>query len=354
MSSSQSTEREFAASAPSNIAVIKYMGKRVGPDGIPAPTNSSLSLTLPGFRTHVRVSELKEQPSGVISWAPFRGAGLKAPELSDAGKAKFVDHTKRSFESLGFKPKTGILIESANDFPSDCGLASSASSFAALTLGVAGFCGQAIEEQGVRLRLAEISRQGSGSSCRSFFEPWCQWSDQGVSAVQGLPDFSSLFHVAIVVDDSKKRVSSSEAHKRVASSLLFQGRPERAEQRLRLVLDCLRRVGGQDGVSAWNRAANLIWAESWDMHALFETSEVPFGYFTAESQRVLSLIRDIASKHAATLADFRIPIVTMDAGPNVHLIFWTEGGGAAQSAAFLDELKTSVRSFARLIEGALG
>jgi len=195
--------------------------------------------------------------------------------------------------------------------------------------------------------LAEISREGSGSSCRSFFSPWSIWDTEGARAAVGLPGEEVVWHMAIIVDDSMKRVSSSEAHKRVMNSLLFRGRPERAEERLRQLVDCLRRAGGNDGVHAWNRASDLVWAESWDMHALFETSDPSFGYMVPESLRVLNLIRELNTKFAVH-ESYRRPLVTLDAGPNVHVIGWCD----RLSEQMREELMVGVRSFARVEAGA--
>ena len=50
------------------------------------------------------------------------------------------------------------------------------------------------------------------------------------------------------------------------------------------------------------------------MHALFETSLPSFGYMTAESVEVLHKVREYWRKHDSG------PLVTMDAGANVHLL----------------------------------
>ncbi len=338
----------FEASAPSNIALIKYMGKRPEEEGRNRPSNSSLSFSLNGFRTHVRASVI-DGAAGGIAWAPLRRAGLQAPQLSAEGQNRFLRHAERVLQrtGAGLPKNKSVLIESANDFPSDCGLASSASSFAALTMAVGGLCETTLSVG----ELAVLSREGSGSSCRSFFSPWSIWDSDGVRAAHGspeqdLPGADRLWHIALIVDDSLKRVSSSEAHRRVASSLLFRGRPERAEERLRQLLDCLRRASGRDGVHAWNRASELVWAESWDMHALFETSEPSFGYMVPASLQVLNLVRELNFKYGVD-ENYRRPLVTLDAGPNVHVIGWRDG----LSEQFKEELATRVRSFARVEDG---
>lgn len=343
------TSEWSTAEAPSNIALIKYMGKQIQAGNI--STNASLSLTLDHLRTRVRV-RFEEGHTAPYVWRPLIEKGWSRPVLSAKGEARFLQHAERCFNALSAgrtssaTPGNGnsLVVESANGFPSDCGLASSASSFAALTLAMAGFLGIDTESLAGRMRLAELSRPGSGSSCRSFFSPWAIWRASGAEPVEGLPEKGRIRHLAIIVDSEKKAVSSSEAHTRVTTSLLFKGRVERAEERLRLVLDQLRRAGGQGGVHAWNRAAHSVWAESWDMHALFESSEPPFGYFIPESVRALNLIRDLASELRDEFGaeKFREPMVTMDAGPNVHVLLWQEGSKSASEAA-IDRTERVVR-----------
>lgn len=334
-----------SAEAPSNIALIKYMGKVAATSGGGSgnvSTNASLSYTLDHLRTKVRVRWESGHPSPRV-WRPLVETGFHAPVLSAAGQERFLRHAERCLKRLGAAAQGSLVVESANGFPSDCGLASSASSFAALTLALAKLAGQDVASLPMRLKLAELSREGSGSSCRSFFSPWAIWRASGAEPIEGLPRPGQIRHLAIIVDDEKKSVSSSEAHTRVTTSLLFRGRVERAEERLRLLIDHLKRAsastGTADGVHAWNRAAHLVWAESWDMHALFESSEPPFGYFVPGSVSALNTIREITSELRARFGaeQFREPMVTMDAGPNVHVLLWEDGAAAAGSGRSMAE-----------------
>ncbi len=338
------------AEAPSNIALIKYMGKQdIGGN---VSTNASLSYTLDHLRTRVRV-RWEVGHAGKFVWRPLNEAGMFAPALSEKGVARFCAHANRCLEALtgdrdDARPEAmskSLVVESANGFPSDCGLASSASSFAALTLAIAKLVGQETETLKSRMQLAEISRQGSGSSCRSFFTPWAIWKSSGAELLEGLPEPGRIRHLAIIVNAEKKAVSSSEAHVRVTSSLQFRGRVERAEERLRLVTDQLKRAGGEGGVHAWNRAAHTVWAESWDMHALFETSEPPFGYFIPESVRALNVIRDLANELKTEFGEpvYREPMVTMDAGPNVHVLIWNDDTTDRVVSEIKQRLGTQIR-----------
>ena len=316
--------RKWLASACSNIALIKYMGKVKGNQ----PTNMSVSYSLRHLRTYVEltltnavadswepleawtaeqsaVSVMAENWEAESALAPAASAPLASFALSEKGRARFLAHLQMLKEGWGHEGS--FIVRSANGFPADCGLASSASSFAALTTAAALALTDLTRLARPRARdLAELSRRGSGSSCRSFFAPWGLWTDQGASAID-LP-YGDLLHQTIVVSDAKKAVSSSAAHARVAASALFVGRPERANLRLGLLISAL---SSRD----WKSAYEVSWSEFWDMHALFETCLPPFGYMTAGSIEVASYARDLWSR----VGDG--PIVTMDAGANVHFLF---------------------------------
>lgn len=292
------------AEAPSNIALIKYMGKIDSEKN--RPTNSSLSFTLDHLRTRV-VIEAIETPND--RWRSLTADGFTPIELSEAGSQRFLKHFAFLKETL--KIPGNYLVSSANSFPSDCGLASSASSFAALTRAAVELGKQvSLERDWVEslseAEQAELSRQGSGSSCRSFLSPFALWTERGVEPVS-VPRPHWL-HSVVVVESEKKDVSSSLAHKRVSESLLFNGRPQRAEQRLEKLIEVLT-------LQQWSEAFEICWAEFWDMHALFETSQPAFGYMHPESLWVLNQVRQVWA------AQNDGPLVTMDAGANIHLLY---------------------------------
>lgn len=298
-------------SAPANIALIKYMGKIENTGN--KPTNSSLSWTLENLRTFVRITKRDDLTQD--QWRPLEQEGMTKMELSEKGVARFLAHFQAMKNQFGISGS--FEIESANNFPSDCGLASSASSFAALTMAslqlFEKFNSQ-VEDLSVMER-AEISRKGSGSSCRSFFGPWALWFSEGVRPVE-FP-MENLSHQVIVVENEKKEVSSSEAHKLVTTSPLFEGRPERAERRLAELMQALR---DQD----WQAAYQVTWDEFMDMHELFHTSTPSFRYINEASQEVLDYVKNIWNTEGDG------PLVTMDAGPNVHLLYRADQAELAQ------------------------
>lgn len=291
----------FEASAPSNIALIKYMGKT--DPVMNKPCNTSLSYTLDHLKTFVRIKT--DTNLTTDQWQCFTRNDLRPIELSTKGCDKFL----KFFAKLKseFKIQGHFYIESANNFPSDCGLASSASSFAALTLATHAW---SVKHNSLVSRdlqsLAILSQQGSGSSCRSFFGPWVSWSTETVQAVE-LP-FKNLKHQVILCDESIKAVSSSEAHKQVLTSDMFTNRPERAEARFLNL-----RIAFQK--NDWKLAFEICWSEFWDMHTLFHTAKPAFMYMNANSQLVLGTL--LQRWHDTGDG----PLVTMDAGSNIHLLY---------------------------------
>jgi diphosphomevalonate decarboxylase len=294
---------KWSAKAPANIALIKYMGKAPGNQNM--PLNASLSYTLPHLLTHVELEKHAKQDN----WAPLTlDKNKPAHVFSAAAQERFLKHLnliKQHFNYTGY-----FTVRSANNFPHGTGLASSASSFSALTQAAVQACTAAtntpipsIEAQ------AGLSRLGSGSSCRSFFEPWALWDQDRVSPIM-LP-YPELMHQVVLVHTTEKKISSSEAHRRVACLPDYPARQIRAEKNLTALLDAFQT---QD----WTAAYQICWREFEDMHALFSSSSPSFSYITQETQTILNML----SKHWEDHGDG--PLVTMDAGPNIHLLYRPE------------------------------
>lgn len=327
--------KSVIVSAPSNIALIKYMGKLENSGN--RPTNASFSYTLENLRTFVRLTQISVTESA-SKWKLLQEDSiphLQEMKLSEKGQARFLKFFELLKQEMNLQGE--FLIESANNFPSDCGLASSASSFAALTKAAYEFNKthlenswvlnkskqilatlassdyahkiikqDKIQETFVTRELSKLSRQGSGSSCRSLVGPWGLWADDHAEAVSN--SYNDLIAMAVIVEETKKLVSSSEAHVRVTTSPFFGGRPERAEHRLEQLLLTLQ-------FHQWKKAYEICWEEFMDMHDLFHTSQPSFYYMNEDSKAVLESVRQVwAAKDDG-------PLVTMDAGANVHLLF---------------------------------
>ena len=290
----------WLAHAPSNIALIKYMGKK--DETINLPDNSSLSYTLANL-----LSTVKLEPISVKKdlWEPLDIPGAMEFVLSKNAQQRFIDHLARI--KANFNYTGSFLVQSCNNFPQGSGLASSASSFAALTKCAVHALSEltqtelpSIDEQ------AQLSRLGSGSSCRSFYAPWALWTGDEVKTIE-LP-YQQLIHMVIVISNQEKKILSKEAHKLVKTSPLYVGRSQRAEDNLKVLLNAFR---AKDYISAYQ----ICWREFQDMHQLFATCAQPFSYMTENSHTLLRILQ----KQWEERGDG--PLVTMDAGPNIHLLY---------------------------------
>jgi diphosphomevalonate decarboxylase len=139
------------AVAHSNIALIKYWGKREEERNIPAV--GSLSITLDGLSTTttVRIDE-------ALTEDRFLLGGRAAPEMQPR-----VEQCLNLIRARTGTPDFA-LVESENDFPTAAGLASSASGIAALVVAA----DKALNAGLTPSELADIARQVSGSAPRSL------------------------------------------------------------------------------------------------------------------------------------------------------------------------------------------
>jgi diphosphomevalonate decarboxylase len=298
----------WIAKAPANIALIKYMGKV---DSIcNQAINTSLSFTLDYLQSEVSIKLTKVglNPGNTDEWQAWDGGSI---QLSVSGKEKFLNHWQRCRTALAPGFTGDFVISSRNHFPSDCGLASSASSFAALTLAAYKCFGElkALKKDWNLNELANLSRLGSGSSCRSFYPNFVMWQGEKVMPVESA--LQKLWHMVVVVDASVKKVSSSDAHRRVPTSLLYRGRLERAELRTQNLLSALK-------TKEWAKIFEITWADFWDMHVLFETSSPPFSYMLSESLELIRQVQELWDRQGDG------PLITMDAGANIHLLYREE------------------------------
>ncbi len=312
------------ARAPSNIALVKYMGKTDFTRNL--PVNSSLSLTLSELCTYVEIRDVGE-PRSSPEWIAEKPDGAKGevPTLNESGREKFLRHFERcrshspeilrgsGLELSQTRATAMPAIRTTNTFPSEAGIASSASSFAALTLAAVAYFSASrnsfrdryARDPEMRRSLAELSREGSGSSIRSFEGPFVAWKNARAESVESLlPPLSDL---VVIVSAGKKLVGSSEAHRRVESSPYWVGRSSRAETRFEELKGALKR-------GAFQRVAEIAEADFRDMHHLFETAQPPFSYFAPGTEEVLEFLAIGADDGESPFA------VTMDAGPNVHVV----------------------------------
>lgn len=156
--------RSARATAHSNIALVKYWGKREGADpSLNLPAVGSLSLTLDELRS---VTEIHAAQADRFE--------LDGATLDGKPAAKVFEHLDLMWRTSGtLSTRPPCLVRSTNHLPTAAGLASSASGFAALTVAAAGAFGLASSlgeaHDPIRAQLSTLARQGSGSAARSLW-----------------------------------------------------------------------------------------------------------------------------------------------------------------------------------------
>ena len=128
-----------STTAPVNIAVIKYWGKR--DPKLNLPTNSSLSVTLSqaDLRTHTTASCSPSYPAEdtlLLNGSPQDVSGARTQACFRELRAlrKQLEDGNDTLPKLSTFP---LKIVSENNFPTAAGLASSAAGFAALVRAIA-------------------------------------------------------------------------------------------------------------------------------------------------------------------------------------------------------------------------
>lgn len=298
-------ESRYVAEAPSNIAFIKYWGKRSEESQWPA--NASLSMTLERCRTRTCA---RRNPAGddVVS---LNGSPLPRTDPRAVRIQKHLDFLRRTGGFSG-----ALAIETENTFPEGCGIASSASGFAALTLAaVANWSGSRtlddLAERGFdRTRLAHWSRMGSGSSCRSLWGGYVAWhpgESPEEQLVEPFPAEWALSDVIVVVSAEEKPVSSREAHRAAWTSPLFRPRLAGISEKWEKLSQALRtRELGELGP--------LLEQEALEMHGVIMSASPATRYLPPRTIEVLEWLR--RQRALGRLEAY----FTLDAGPNVHAI----------------------------------
>jgi diphosphomevalonate decarboxylase len=141
-----------AAKARSNIALVKYWGKRQTRLNLPAVGSLSITLDALVTETTVRFDAAFENDDLVLD-------GQRRPEQLER-VSQCLD-VMRDIAGISLRAH----VASANNFPTAAGLASSASGFAALVAAVNMALGLELSER----ELSILARRGSGSAARSIF-----------------------------------------------------------------------------------------------------------------------------------------------------------------------------------------
>lgn len=302
----------YTAIAHTNIALIKYWGKRDATYIL--PYNNSLSLTLDRFYTET-TAQVATKDTFVLDGYPVSGAAL----------IKFTNFLDilRQYGQTDQK----LAIRSTNHVPTAAGLASSASGLAALTLAAT----KALNLDLTKPELSRLARRGSGSACRSIYGGFVEWQkghdDSDSLAVPLATDEQTTLDIAmiaVVVSNQAKKISSRQGMSNtVATSPFYPAFVKSCEADIKAMKQA---ISNND----LNQVGAIAEANALKMHATTLGADPPFSYFLPETLHVIQVVKTL--RQNGYLCYF-----TMDAGPNIKVIC-----AGSQSRTIADQLKKAL------------
>ncbi|KAF2709291.1 diphosphomevalonate decarboxylase [Pleomassaria siparia CBS 279.74] len=324
-----STIHRASTTAPVNIAVIKYWGKR--DPKLNLPTNSSLSVTLSqaDLRTHTTASCSSSYPSSDSlilngSSQDVSGARTQACFRELRALRKAIEDGDDSLPKLSTFP---LKVVSENNFPTAAGLASSAAGFAALVRAIANL----YELPSSPTELSRIARQGSGSACRSLFGGYVGWeqgsasdgSDSVAFQVAPAAHWPNMRALILVASAAKKDVSSTSGMQTtVATSSLFASRA--AETVPRRMNEMQKAIQEKD----FEAFGKVTMMDSNSFHATCLDTYPPIFYLNDTSRAAIKVVETINTAAGKIIAAY-----TFDAGPNA-VIYYLEENEAKVAGLF--------------------
>lgn len=303
----------FKWSAPSNIALVKYWGKKDNQ----IPANPSISFTLNNCKTITSLAFEKREPDGDFSF-----------DLLFEGKPKedFKPKIRKFFERiksyLPFLKEYHFTINTENTFPHSSGIASSASGMAALAVNLMSIekeLNPEMTEDYFNQKASFLARLGSGSACRSVKGNIVIWGNhketEGSSDLFGVefsrnihPIFKNYQDTILLVDKGEKQVSSTVGHDLMHNHPYAEKRFEQAHINLSKIKTLLESGDLQEFI-------RIVESEALTLHAMMLTS---MPYYILMKPNTLEIINRIWKFRNET----NIPVCfTLDAGANVHILY---------------------------------
>ncbi|KAI9887624.1 MAG: diphosphomevalonate decarboxylase [Watsoniomyces obsoletus] len=309
-----------SVTAPVNIAVIKYWGKR--DVALNLPTNSSLSVTLSqaDLRTHTTAScssSFSAPDTLILNSLPqdISSPRVQACITSLRSLRAEIEDGDPSLPKLSTYP---LRINSQNNFPTAAGLASSAAGFAAFVRSIANL----FELPHSATHLSRIARQGSGSACRSMFGGYVSWqmghkedgSDSIAVEIAPVKHWENMRALILVVSNEKKSISSTAGMQAtVATSTLFKSRTEQTvPQRMKMMEKAILDKNFQ-----W--FAKITMKDSNSFHATCLDTDPPIFYLNDVSRAAIRIVEKINENAREVVAAY-----TFDAGPNAVIYYLEE------------------------------
>lgn len=281
-----------SARAHTNIALIKYWGKKDAKLRI--PLMSSLSMTLDAFYSETRIEEGGE--------FAFYLNGQKQTDQASRRVANYLHTLQQKFGVSG-----NLVVKSTNHVPTAAGLASSSSAFAALATAFCAFYQLEVDQR----ELSRLARIGSGSACRSIFGGFAVWQkgttdeDSYAYPLEEMPKMD-LHMLAVEINRKPKKLSSTQGMLDAQSSPFFRPWLERNDAEINEMISAIK-------ANDFTKLGSLAELNANEMHAINLSAQPGFTYFEPNTIAAIKLVREL--RHSGIECYY-----TIDAGPNVKIL----------------------------------
>jgi diphosphomevalonate decarboxylase len=307
-------EGNFTWKAPSNIALVKYWGKK--PNQIPA--NPSISFTLDACATTTSLGFKRlEQKSTTFSFDLLFEGKIKADF-----KPKIITFFERIEKYLPFLKEYHFNIETSNSFPHSSGIASSASGMAALSLclvSIEKLIKPSSKELFLKQKASFLARLGSGSACRSIEGDLIQWGEfKNITESSNLYGVKYPFEVhsvfknyhdtILLVHKGQKTVSSTVGHDLMHNHPFAKQRFKQAHTNLDKLQNTFKEGNLDDFIA-------IVESEALTLHAMMMTSLPYFILMKPNTMGIINRIWEFRKKSKTHVC------FTLDAGANVHVLY---------------------------------
>jgi diphosphomevalonate decarboxylase len=318
----------FQWSAPSNIALVKYWGKKENHPSSKSelakqiPANPSISFTLNNCKTITKLTFAKHFDKLSVTDKKFSFDLLFEGKPKEEFKPKIQNFFERIDAYCPYLKDYHFTIDTENTFPHSSGIASSASGMAALSMNIMSLekaLNPTMTDEFFFHKASFLARLGSGSACRSIKGTVVVWGEHaeinGSSDLFGV-EFPSKIHdvfknfqdTILLVDKGEKQVSSTVGHDLMHNHPFAEQRFAQAHHNLSTIKTTLE-TGDLD------QFIKLVESEALTLHAMMMTS---LPYFILMKPNTLEIINKIWKYRNET----NIPICfTLDAGANVHVLY---------------------------------
>ncbi len=306
----------FQWSAPSNIALVKYWGKK----DKQIPANPSISFTLNNCKTTTTLAFAKKNtsPPDHIRDDKFNGTDssfsfdlLFEGKPKEDFKPKIEEFFERVFLYLPFLKDYHFTIDTKNTFPHSSGIASSASGMAALAMNLMSLekiLNPEMSEDYFYQKASFLARLGSGSACRSVKGNLVVWGKHknisGSSDLFGVEfpntihaNFSDFQDTILLVDKGTKQISSSVGHNLMTNHPFAERRFTQAHENLDQLIAVFK-SGNLD------EFIKIVESEAMTLHAMMMTS---MPYFILMKPNTLEIINAIWKFRNETKYPFVLP-----------------------------------------------